>query len=149
MLDPRAQNLRQGIIMKTSFKTRVLRMGLGSFVDINIPVSSYSPFFSNLSNQNLQNVKTPKRILKGFVQRYSFKFRALGVRVISLFLNKYQNIFTVYTIFMGRGREPPDTMSLRYADMSLPDLLGRPSLCYAVMSMRNKSKCACVIQVVF
>ena len=39
------QNLRQGIVMKTSFKgivmkpsfkTRVLRMGLGSFVDINI-----------------------------------------------------------------------------------------------------------------
>ena len=32
----RAQNLRQGIVMKTSFETRVLRMGLGSFVDINI-----------------------------------------------------------------------------------------------------------------
>ena len=140
--------------MKTRFKTRVLRMGLGSFVDINILVIKYLflhilHFFSNLSNQNLQNVKTPKRILKGFVERYSFKFRALGVRVISLFLNKYQNIFAVYTIFIGRGREPQDTMSLRYADMSLPDLLGRPSLCYAVMSMRNNSKCARVIQEVF
>ena len=30
------QNLRQGIVMKTSFKTRVSRMGLGSFVDIII-----------------------------------------------------------------------------------------------------------------
>ena len=29
------------------------------------------------------------------------------------------------------GREPPDAMSLRYADTSLPDLLGRPSLHYA------------------
>ena len=39
--EARAQNLRQGIIMKTSFKTRVLRMGLGSFVDINILVMKY------------------------------------------------------------------------------------------------------------
>ena len=47
------------------------------------------------------------------------------------------------------GREPPDAMSPRYADTSLPDLLGRPNLRYAVMSMRNTSKCACVIQEVF
>ena len=33
---PWAQNLRQGIVMKTSFKTRVSRMGLGSFVNINL-----------------------------------------------------------------------------------------------------------------
>ena len=33
------------------------------------------------------------------------------------------------------GREPPDAMSLHYADTSLPDLLGRPSLRYAEMSM--------------
>ena len=31
---------------------------------------------------------------------------------------------------LGRGREPPDVMSLCYADTSLPDLLGRPSLRY-------------------
>ena len=36
-----AQNLRQGIVLKTSFETRVLRMGLGSFVDINIFVMKY------------------------------------------------------------------------------------------------------------
>ena len=48
-----------------------------------------------------------------------------------------------------RGREPPYAMSLRYADMSLPDLLGRLNLRYAEMSMRNTSKCACVIQEVF
>ena len=32
---PRAQNLRQGIVMKTSLGTQVSRMGLGSFVDID------------------------------------------------------------------------------------------------------------------
>ena len=37
----RAQNLRQGIVLKTSFETRVSRMGLGSFVDINIFVMKY------------------------------------------------------------------------------------------------------------
>ena len=37
----RGQNLRQGIVMKTSFKTRVSRMGLGSFVDINFFVMKY------------------------------------------------------------------------------------------------------------
>ena len=36
-----AQNLRQGIVMKTSFGTRASRMGLGSFVDINIFVLKY------------------------------------------------------------------------------------------------------------
>ena len=48
------------IIMKTSFKPRVSRMGLGSFRNINIfeikyffSVCLYSPFFSNLLNQNL------------------------------------------------------------------------------------------------
>ena len=35
-LEPRAQNLRQGYVMKTSFGTLVSRIGLGSFVDINI-----------------------------------------------------------------------------------------------------------------
>ena len=65
----RAKNFRQGIVMKTSFETLVSQMGLGSFVDINIfcyeilfylvssssSSSSYSPFLSNLLNQNLQN----------------------------------------------------------------------------------------------
>jgi len=38
---PWAQNLRQGIVKKTSFKTRVSRMGLHSFVNINIFVMKY------------------------------------------------------------------------------------------------------------
>ena len=50
---------------------------------------------------------------------------------------------------VGGGRETKDAMSLRYVDTSLPDLLGRPSLSHAVMSMRNIAKCACVIQEVF
>ena len=37
----RAQNLRYGIVLKTSFRTRVSRMGLDSFVDINICVMKY------------------------------------------------------------------------------------------------------------
>ena len=37
----RAQNLRQGIVLKTCFKTRVSQMGLGSFVNINIFVMKY------------------------------------------------------------------------------------------------------------
>ena len=36
-----SQNLRQCIVMKTSFGTRVSRMGLGSCVDINIFVMKY------------------------------------------------------------------------------------------------------------
>ena len=40
-LAPWAQNLRQGIVIKTSFETRVSQMGLGSFVDINIFVMKY------------------------------------------------------------------------------------------------------------
>ena len=40
-INPRAQNLGQGIVMKTSFKTRVLRMGIGSFVDTSIYVIKY------------------------------------------------------------------------------------------------------------
>jgi len=70
--------------MKTSFGTRVSRMGLGSFVDINIFVMKYYfilflhilHFFLNLLNQNLNKRKDPKRKLVSFVQRYSFKFRA-------------------------------------------------------------------------
>ena len=42
--------------------------------------------------------------------------------------------------FVGRGREPLDAMSLRYANTSLTDLLGRLSLSYAAMGMRNTSR---------
>ena len=69
-LVPRAQNLRHGIVIKTSFKPRVSRMGLGSFVTINIFLNKIS--FLNLLNQNIHiNVKT------------SFKFRALETLICS------------------------------------------------------------------
>ena len=45
-----------------------------------------------------------------------------------------------------RGREPPDAISHRYSDTRLSDLLGRLSLRYAEMSMRNTSKCTCLIK---
>ena len=80
-------------------------MGLGSFVDINIfvmkhfySVSSYSPFFSNLLNQNLQNVKTPTRKLESFFQRYYFKFRALAIVGIRYF--KRTEVFSEITVHM-------------------------------------------------
>ena len=57
--------------------------------------------------------------------------------------------YVALRVKVSRGREPPDAISLRYADTSLPDLLGRLSLRYAVMSMRNTSKRGCVIQEVF
>ena len=38
------------------------------------------------------------------------------------------------------GREPPDAMSLRYADTSLPDLLGRPRLHYANQASAMQTK---------
>ena len=73
--------------MKTSFEITVSQMVLGSFVDINIfcceisfyLFSSYSQFLLNLLNQNLQNVKTPKRKLRRFVQQYSFKFQTQAI----------------------------------------------------------------------
>ena len=52
-------------------------------------------------------------------------------------------LYTAHTVSSEctkRGRELPDAMSLRYADTSLPDLLDRPSLSYAIMSVRNSSK---------
>ena len=62
-LADRVQNLRQVIFMKTSFGTRVSRIGLAVlwislFLLWNIfyLASSHSPFFSNLWNQNYTNV---------------------------------------------------------------------------------------------
>ena len=68
-LPPRAQNLRQGIFMKTSFKTRVSRMGLGSFININIFVIKYyffssfifSIFFESLKSKSTQMLGAQKQ----------------------------------------------------------------------------------------
>ena len=69
--------------------------------------------------------------------------RNISLQQLTCFMHKLHARLSV------RGREPPDAMSLRYADTSLPELLGRPSLSYAVMSMRITSKCACIKQEVF
>ena len=60
----RAQNLRQGIVIKTSFKTGFCGYQYFCYEISFYLVYSYSSFVSNLLNQNLQNVKTPKRKLK-------------------------------------------------------------------------------------
>ena len=54
--------------MKTSFETRVSRMGLGSFVDINIIVLkyylilvfSYSIFFNSLKSKSTKMLRPQK-----------------------------------------------------------------------------------------
>ena len=73
------------------------------------------------------------------------------ILLISGYLCILQGSFFLFFYFREGGRREgtPDAMSLRYADTSLPELLGRPSLRFAEMSMRNTSKCACVIQEVF
>ena len=84
-----SQNLRQGIVMKTSLETRVSQIGLDSFVDINIFVKNIILFsffkfsiFLRISQIKIYtNVKTPKRKLESFVQRYSLKFRAQSTHV--------------------------------------------------------------------
>ena len=67
--DITAKNLRQGIIMKTSFKTRVLRMGLDSSVDINIFVMKlffiffiFIEFLKSKSTQMLRVQKGNSRV---------------------------------------------------------------------------------------
>ena len=69
----------------------------------------------------------------------------VGVPIMKAKAKNLVSIFLVNTSF-SRGREPQDGLSLHYADMSLSDLLGRPSLRYAVISTL---KCAYVIQKVF
>ena len=49
----------------------------------------FSIFLLNLEDQNLQNVKPPKRKLGSFVQHYSFKFRTLGYTVHSYRVIQY------------------------------------------------------------
>ena len=63
-----AQNLRQGIVMTTSFETRVSQMGLGSFVDFNIFVVKYYfiyflhflHFFKSLKSKSTQMLRPQK-----------------------------------------------------------------------------------------
>jgi len=54
----RAQNLRQGIVMTTNFETQVSRMGLSSFVDINIFVVKYYFIFFLYNLHFLKSLKS-------------------------------------------------------------------------------------------
>jgi len=84
-------------------------------------------------------------------------FRIDQVPYFNVFSVKLSVIFTSLYVFIklleiNRNKSKScgwDAMSLRYADTSLPDLLSRQSISYAVMSMCSTSKCACVIQEVF
>ena len=98
-------------------------MGLGIFVDINIfvmkyffyLVSSYSPVFSNLLNQNLQNVKTPKSKLGSFVQRYPFKFPALTSNVsVHIMVRGLCTQLTIHTGFLTKDEALETTPSNFY-----------------------------------
>ena len=79
---PQSPKLKTGIVLKTSFKIRVSRMGLGIFVNINIFAMKYyffslfifSIFFESLKSKSYTNVKTQKRKLGPTI---SFTFRAL------------------------------------------------------------------------
>ena len=95
-----AQNFRQGIVLKTSFKAWVSQMGLGSFVNINIFVMKYYffqfvyilIFFKSLKSKSTQML-TPQKKIGSVVQQYSFKFRALRLycKLYSLYFSKYGN----------------------------------------------------------
>ena len=83
---PQSPKLKTGYRYENQFYNPGFTNGIKQFCGYRyfcyeIFVSSYSPFFSNLSNKNLQNVKTPKRKLKGFVERYSFKFRTQNTNI--------------------------------------------------------------------
>ena len=60
-ITPFAQNLRYGIVMKTTFETRVLRMGLGSFVNIKIFVMKYYFFQFDYILLFFESVKSKSR----------------------------------------------------------------------------------------
>ena len=78
----RAQNLRQGIIMKTSFKTWVSRMGFCEYQYFCKEMLFFQflfslHFFQSLKSKSTQMLRPPERKLEGFVQRNAFKFWAL------------------------------------------------------------------------
>ena len=89
-----AQNLRQGIIMKTSFKTRVLRMRLGSFVDINILVMKYL-FLHILHFFRISQIKIYKMLRPQ--KRYSRVLLNDTLLNFGLRLNLWWNLLSVRT----------------------------------------------------
>ena len=88
--------------------------------------------FSDFKFRFLLSLSPPLIILRFQIQAFIF----LVFPSLPLIILRFQIQVFIFLVF--RGREPPDAMSLRYTDTSLPDLLGR--LRYAEMSMRNTSK---------
>ena len=90
--------------------------------------------FSDFKFRFLLSLSPPPSSFLDFKFRFLFSLSSPPPLIILRFQ------IQVFIFLVFRGREPPDTMSLRYTDTSLPYLLGRPSLRYAEMSMRNTSK---------
>ena len=88
--------------------------------------------FSDFKFRFLLSLSPPLIILRFQIQAFIF----LVFPSLPLIILRYQIQVFIFLVF--RGRDPPDAMSLRYTDTSLPDLLGR--LRYVEMSMRNTSK---------
>ena len=80
----RAQNLRQGIVIKTSFETQVSGMGLGSFVagyqyfchEIFFIQLLHILHFSRISNIKIYKMLRPQKETREFPLTILFKFRA-------------------------------------------------------------------------
>ena len=81
---PLSRNLRPGIVLKTSFKTRVSRLGLGSCVNMNICYEIFSLFLFSIFFESLKSKCTqmlrPQKGNSGVL--YSFKFRAQSALLI-------------------------------------------------------------------
>ena len=96
-----AQNLRQGIVMKTSFGTRVSRMRLGSFVDINIfcceisfyLFSSYFPLFKSFKSKSTIMLRPHKGN-----SRVSFNDTLLNFGLCLQFISYMHTLFNTYHI---------------------------------------------------
>ena len=85
----------------------------------NIMLFSFFIFsiFSNLLNQIYTNVKTSKRKLEGFVQRYSFKFWAQRV------------LYTIYGHLFWRLRWQKQIQEFKEKKFSFFQMAGVLSLC--------------------
>ena len=88
--------------MKTSFKTWALRMGLGSFVDINILVFSFFIFsiFVESHKSKSTQMLDPKKKTREFRSTILFKISGSGVHCVhcSCFVYIFFVSWTIYFI---------------------------------------------------
>ena len=109
-----AQNLRQGIVMKTSFGTRVSRMGLGSFVDINtflwnnILFSFYifSIYFEYLKLKSTQMLRPQNGNSEVSFNDTILNFRLCSMETVqqngrfTLFSSKFLSLYIFYSLWL-------------------------------------------------